>query len=125
MALQEYVGAIVLEVDGAEIEVVSCSPTEDTGRRLVRTMNRTGNAAGFTRGVTNYELSITAVIPKGGESLDWANIEGAKLTISPATEGGERVSYLDCFTTSVGRQYQVEGEARIDVRLNALRKVVE
>ncbi|MBQ1767318.1 MAG: phage tail protein [Aquincola sp.] len=125
MALQEYVGAIVLEVDGAEIEVVSCSPTEDTGRRLVRTMNRSGNAAGFTQGVTNYELSIVAVIPKTGEAVDWANIQGAKLTISPVTEGGQRVSYLDAFSTSVGRQYQVEGEARIDVRLNALRKVVE
>lgn len=125
MALQEFVGAVVMEIDGREIEVVSINPTESTGRRLVRTMNRSGNAAGFARGVTNFELRVTAVVPKNGEPVVWEEIEGAKITISPITAGGERVSYLDCFTTQVGRQYEVDNEARIDIQMNALRKVKE
>jgi len=124
MALQEFVGAIVMEVDGREIEVVSVSPTISTGRRLVRTMNRSGNAAGFARGVTNYDLRVTAVVPVNGEAIDWENIEGAKISLAPIA-GGKRVSYLDCFTTQVGRQYETDNEARIDIQMNALRKVEE
>ncbi|MGC4076288.1 MAG: phage tail protein [Rubrivivax sp.] len=124
MALQEFVGAIVMEVDGREIEVVSVNPTVSTGRRLVRTMNRSGNAAGFSRGVTNYDLRVTAVVPRDGEPLDWENIEGAKITLAPIA-GGKRVSYLDCFSTQVGRQYEVDNEARVDIQMNALRKVEE
>ena len=114
-----------MEVDGKEIEIVSMSPNEETGRRLVKTMNKTGNAAGFSRGVSMFDLSISAVIPKTGDPLDWSNIEGAKITVSPVSTGGKRVSYLDCFTTSVGRQYSAENEARIDIKMNALRKVIE
>lgn len=125
MALQEFVGAIVMEIDGREIEVVSVSPTINTGRKLVKTMNRSGNAAGFARGVTQYELRVTAVVPKDGEPIDWENIEGAKITLSPITGGGQRVSYLDCFSTQVGRQYETDNEARVDIQMNALRKVEE
>lgn len=124
MALQEFVGAIVMELDGREIEIVSLSPSEETGRRLVRTMNRSGNAAGFSKGVSMYSLAISAVVPKTGEPVDWSNIEGAKVSIVPVT-GGKRTSYLDCFTTTVGRQYTAENEARIDIQMNALRKVEE
>lgn len=30
MALEEYVGAVVVEVDGREIEAFSCSPSANT-----------------------------------------------------------------------------------------------
>ena len=40
MALEEYVGAVVVEVDGREIEAFSCSPSANTGRKPVKTMNR-------------------------------------------------------------------------------------
>ena len=124
MALQEFVGAIVMEIDGREIEIVSVNPTINTGRKLVRTMNRSGNAAGFARGVSQYELRVTAVVPVGGEPIDWENIEGAKITLAPIA-GGKRVSYLDCFSTQVGRQYETDNEARVDIQMNALRKVEE
>ena len=42
MALEEYVGAIVMEVDGQEIEVTDLKVDTNTGRKLVKTMNRTG-----------------------------------------------------------------------------------
>lgn len=124
MALQEYVGAVVMEVNGQEIEVVSISPSEDTGRKVVKTMNRSGRASGFAQGVAMFDLRLSAVIPVLGEPLDWAAIEGAKITIAPVA-GGKRTSYLDCFTISVGRSYQVDGEARIDISMSALRKVEE
>lgn len=124
MALQEFVGAIVMEVDAREIEIVSCSPRVMTGRKLVKTMNRSGHAAGFSRGVATYELSVTAVVPKTGSPVNWEDIEGAKITLSPIS-GGQRISYVDCFSLEVGHQYEADNEARIDIKLAALKKVEE
>ncbi len=124
MALQEFVGAISLEVDGREIEVSSFNLKESTGRRPVKTMNRAQQVKGFSRGIKTFDLSVTAVIPTSGAPVDWANIEGAKLTTQPVG-GGQRTSYLDCFSVECGEQYETDGEARIDVSLIALRKVKE
>lgn len=124
MTLKEYVGSISLEVDGREVEIATVSPKTNTGRRPVKTMNRLRTIAGFSRGVTTHDLRVTAVIPIGGSDVDWDNIQGAKLTIDPGN-GGKRTSYLDCFSTDVGEEYQAEGEARRDVSLVAVRKVTE
>ena len=124
MALQEYVGAISLEIDSREIEITSLNVTVQTGRKLVKTMNRKMRAKGFSRGIMTFELSISAVVPATGEPIDWANIEGAKLTVQPVG-GGKRVSYVDCFTLDVGEKYQVEGEAVQDLKLAALDRVEE
>jgi len=124
MALEEQVGAIVLEVDGQDIDVLRLSTNETTGRTLVRSMNRTGEPAGFTKGVKEYSLDLSCSIPKGGEPIDWAGIEDAKLTITPQG-GGPRTSYLGCFTTRVGRQFQAEGAAGIEISMQATRKVNE
>lgn len=124
MALKEYVGSISLEVDGREIEVATVSPSSNTGRRPVRTMNRLRTIAGFARGVQTHDLRLTVVIPIGGDSIDWDNIEGAKLTIDPG-DGGQRTSYLDCFTTEVGSEFQAEGEARRNISMVAVRKITE
>lgn len=124
MALKEFVGSISLDVDGREIDVASVSPRESTGRRPVRTMNKLRAIAGFSRGIKTFELRVTAVVPKDGSEVDWSNIEGAKLTIEPS-DGGQRTSYLDCFTTEVGAEYSVDNEARLDIQLMAVRKVEE
>jgi hypothetical protein len=124
MALQEFVGAASLEVDGKEIEVSKIGVKTVTGRRPVKTMNRDLRAKGFSRGIQTFDLSVTAVIPLTGTPVDWENIEGAKLTVQPVG-GGQRYSYLDCFSVEVGEQYQDEGEAVIDIQLIALRKVKE
>jgi len=124
MALKEYLGAVILEVDGQEVECEDFNVTIKTGRKLVKTMNRTGRPAGFAQGVQEIDIKVTAVIPADGD-LDWLAIKGAKLTIYPVIAGGQRVSYLDCFTTDVGEKYQVDGEAKRDLSLNALRRVVE
>lgn len=124
MALQEFVGAASLEVDGKEVEVSSISVKESTGRRAVKTMNRAMRVKGFSRGIVTYDLSVTAVVPLTGTPIDWANIEGAKITVQPVG-GGKRYSYLDCFTLELGEKYEVDGEAMIDIQMAALRKVQE
>ena len=124
MALQEFVGAITLEVDSREIEVTTMNVQTNTGRKPVKTMNRAMRAKGFSRGIVTYELSVTAVIPLTGTPIDWANIEGAKLTVQPVG-GGQRTTYQDCFSLDVGEKYQVDGESVIDIKLAALTKVLE
>lgn len=124
MALTEYLGAIIMEIDGQEIEIESCDATTKTGRKLVKTMNKSGRAKGFARGIAEFDLKVAAVIPLTGD-IDWGAIEGAKITIYPQTAGGKRTSYIDCFTLDVGEKYQVDGEARRDISMQALNKVIE
>lgn len=121
----EYVGAIVLYVDSQEVEVVDLSVTTKTGRKLVKTMNRKKRAAGFVAGTAEFELSLTVAMPVDGDEPDWDNLTGAKLTIFPATSGGQKTSYLGCFSTQVGEKYSVDNEARRDIAVSALDKKVE
>ncbi|MBW5285776.1 phage tail protein, partial [Burkholderia gladioli] len=125
MALEEYVGAIVLEVDGVEAEVVTVSPTSQTGKKPVRTMNRTGRVKGFAKGIESHELKITVVIPLSGDEIDWWNMEGGKLTIFPTSPGGKRVTYQDCVTIDMGDQYTADNEARRDLTVFSTRRVEE
>lgn len=124
MALEEYAGAIVLEWDGEEIDVVDFNVTSRTGTKPVKTMNRNRRVKGFASGIEEHELSVTVVIPLAGDK-DWLSMRGAKLTAYPASPGGKRESYLDCYTIEVGEKYSVENEGRRDVRMFAARKVSE
>ncbi len=81
MALQEYLGAIVMEIDGQEVEIESLDVTFKTGRKLVKTMNKTGRAKGFAKGIGEYDLKITAVIPVSVTSTGAAS----KAPRSPST----------------------------------------
>lgn len=120
----KYMGAVVLEVNGHEVEVTEFSVNNNTGRKLVKTMNSTGRAKGYCEGIETFELSMTVAMPLGDTSIDWENVVGAKLTQYPVG-GGQQISYTDCFTTEVDDQYSVDNEARISVKMNALNKVVE
>lgn len=124
MALEEFVGAVSMEVDSKEIEIAKISIKTVTGRRAVKTMNRSMRIKGFSRGITTYDLSVSAVIPLKGMPIDWANIERAKISIQ-SVGGGKRTTYQDCFTVDVGESYQVEGEAMIDLSMVAASKVIE
>lgn len=123
MALKEYQGAIVLEVDGTEVEIESLDVTEKSGRKVIKTMNRTGRPTGFSKGISEITLKVSAVIPATGD-LDWMAIQGAKISVYPVG-GGQRTSYLDCFTVELGKKYKVDGEAMQDLQMVALRKVLE
>ena len=126
MALKEYVGAVVFEVDGREFEVLDLDVKIDTGNKLVKTMNRKGKALGFCRGVKTYVINFTVAIPKEEpDDIDWEEVEGAKLTIEPIADGGQRVSYLDCVITEIGEKYDAENEARRTGTLLALDRIKE
>lgn len=122
---EKYVGLIVLEVDGREIEITKCDPKEVTGRKLVKGMNSTGRALGFAQGIVEWTISLSALVPLDGPPIDWAKIEDAKLTIYPLNKSEQRVSYLGCFTTEVGQSYTVDNEATQDIQMAALNRVVE
>ena len=114
MAIQEYVGAVVLEVDGKEIECVSVSNDSNTGYMPVKTMRRKRTISGYCMG-----------IPVDGDPLDWWKVFDAKLTIYPVSGNGKRVSYTGCCVQSVSDQYEAEGEARRDLKLFAVERVEE
>lgn len=96
MSLDEYIGAIILEVDSTEYDVESVGVDYESGRTIVKTMNRAGKAKGYANGIESWTLKITAPIPKTS-TLDLDNIIGGKLTIYPTTDDGTRESYLDSF----------------------------
>ena len=125
MAIQEFVGAVVLEVDGEEIECTSFSAKEATGRQPVKTMNRTRRTKGFTRGVGQYDITFTAVVPTDGTAVDWDAIEDAKISLVPDVAGARPTSYLGFCATEAGESYTVDNEMVVDVTGFAVRKVVE
>ena len=120
-----YAGAVIMEVNGVEVEIVSIKPTTTTGRKPVRTMNRRGKIRGYADGITEYKLSLTAAIPIDGTAVDWDNITEAKITIFPINKEDKRVTYIGCSTTECSSQYQDDGEAKIDIEMFALDKVEE
>ncbi len=120
-----YEGSCVLEVDGIEVDVTKLSVKIKTGRKLVKTMNRTGRAKGYAQGIEEITLSITAVDPKDGTVIDWKNINDAKLTKYPLNNAEKRTSYLGCFTIDVGASHSVDDETQVDIEMGALREVVE
>ncbi len=129
MALQQYVGAIMLEVDGKEIECTSFSPTITTGRTPVKTMNRSGKIAGYIPGVTEYALNIEVPV-LSAQGIKWEDITDAKLVIYPVTventnPGQGRIAYTGCVVTSVGETYKVEGEARRTIAMFAADMIEE
>ncbi|MDK4527099.1 phage tail protein [Kingella kingae] len=120
-----YAGAIIMEVNGRDVEIISLKPQTTTGRKPVKTMNRQGRVMGYADGVTEHKLSVTAAIPINGTEIDWDNITRAKITIYPINKEERRVSYIDCFTTECSEQYEADNEAKIDIEMIALHKIWE
>ena len=120
----KFVGQIVLEINGSEYEVTSFEPTTKTGRKPVKTMNRTGRATGTAKGIEEHELRISVAIPKNGEP-DWRALVDAKLTAYPQDGGGLRETWTGVSLIEVGSKYQVEGEATRDLTCVALNYYTE
>jgi hypothetical protein len=74
--------------------------------------------------VETWELSVTAAIPKD-DKRDWGALEGAKVTVYPVGDEGNRTSYLDCFSIDDGEDYSTDNEGRVKVSLVALDKAEE
>ncbi|SMG62064.1 phage tail protein [Cedecea sp. NFIX57] len=119
-----YIGPIVLEVNGTEIEVTRVSPTVDTGRKLVKTMNSTGRARGHVNGIATYNLTLEAVKPKG-RTFIWENIVDAKLTLFPEDGDDKTITYQNFTVQTVGDEYNVDNEARVSITGFALNRIEE
>jgi len=117
---QEFVGAVVLEWDGQEIECASVSSDIATGKRLVKTMNRKGRAKGHALGVPDFKLSVEVPIPTDGSEPDWLKIENAKLTIVPIDGVGLREVFTGCEIETVSSKYAVDGAAMRTLSITAL-----
>lgn len=118
--MSEYVGAVVLEWDGQEIECASLSTDVSTGKRVVKTMNSKGRAAGHAKGVPEFKLSVEVPIPTDGSEPDWMEIEAAKLTVVPVDGIGQREVFTGCEIETMSSKYQVEGAAMRTLTMTAL-----
>lgn len=120
-----YVGAIVMDVNGREVEVVSVDPKANTGRQAVVTMNSKGRALGTSKGVRKYDLTVVVAIPLDGDDMEWEDIDDARITIRPENRAEKRTSYLGCATVEVGESYKIEGTAVRNLTMVALDKIKE
>lgn len=122
----EYVGPIVLEVNGMEIEVTRVNPTVDTGRKLVKTMNSTGRARGHVNGIATYNLTVEAVKPKG-RTIIWENITDGKLSLYPEDDrsSDKTITYQNFTVQTVSDEYNVDNEARVTITGFALNRIEE
>ena len=118
--MSEFVGAVVLEWDGQEIECASVSSDISTGKRLVKTMNSKQRAKGHAKGIPDFKLSVEVPIPTDGSEPDWLSIEGAKLTIVPVDVIGQREVFTGCEIETMSSKYQVEGAAMRTLSITAL-----
>ena len=121
----EYIGSVTLYLDAAEVEITKIDVKDSTGRKPVKTMNRSRRTKGFTRGVGQYDITATAVMPTDGTAINWGSIEDAKISLVPDVPDAKPTSYLGFCVTEVGESYTVDNEMVIDITGFAIRKVLE
>ncbi|KPA91397.1 hypothetical protein PF66_02280 [Pseudomonas asplenii] len=119
-----YVGQIVLSINGQDYDVKSLDHSLKTGRTVVKTMNRTGRPKGTAKGMEDHELRVSVAIPKTGEP-NWRAMLDAKITIEPVDGGGQRETWTGVALMEMGSKYQLEGEATRDLTLSALNYYME
>lgn len=121
----EYIGSVTLYLDAAEVEITKIDVKDSTGRKPVKTMNRSRRTKGFTRGVGQYDITATAVMPTDGTAINWGSIEDTKISLMPNVPGAKPTSYLGFCVTEVGESYTVDNEMVIDITGFAIRNVLE
>ena len=119
-----YVGQIMLTLNGEDYEIKSLDATFRSGRTVVKTMNRQRRPLGTAAGVDDHELRISVAIPKNGEP-NWRAMTDAKITIEPVDGGGQRETWTGVALVEMGSKYQLEGEATRDLTLSALNYYTE
>lgn len=123
-AENEVVGVIVLTVGGVEYDCASVTVNTQHSWKPVNTMNRDMRVRKKARSNKSWTLSVSVVIPDGADTISWADLSDARVTIESA-EGGHRETYIDCSATDSSESYSIEGETRRDVNMFALNHVEE
>lgn len=111
---EEAVATIVMSVDGLDYDCSSFSAQKTTGRKIFPTMNREQRNKFKGSGNRAYSWSCSVVIPNKKDSVDWDNLDDARIAIE-SPDGNYRETYLDCSTTEVSDSYSVDGETRRDL----------
>lgn len=115
----DAVTTIVMSVDGAEYDCTKFSSTKNTGAKRIPTMNRELKAKYKSKGIRLYDLTCTVVIPEGKDTVDWDNLEDARISIESPT-GGFRETYTDCNVITASDSYDVNGDTLRDLTLFAM-----
>ncbi|ENX48762.1 MULTISPECIES: hypothetical protein [Acinetobacter] len=120
---EKAVGTIVLSVNGDEYDCVSCSPKTETGKKPVKTMNRSRKVTHTTDGIETHALDVVVIIPDG-KDINWLEVEDARISIE-SLSGKFRETFIDCTTQSMSDSYEVDGETRRSLTMFALDKLGE
>jgi hypothetical protein len=116
----DYVGEIQMEINGKEVDIVSFDDTFKSGKKAVRTMNKTRRAKGSTRGSETYEWKITAPAQLVG-GYKWRSMIDARIVIYPVDTPAARTTYFDSNVTDVGKKYSLDNEMVQDISGYSLR----
>lgn len=111
---EEAVGTIVLSVDGQEYDCATFSATKNTGKKPIATMNRQQRVKFTSKGIKTFELSWSVVIPDGKDTIEWDELDDARISVESPT-GNFRETYIDCNVITVSDAYDVNGESRRDL----------
>ena len=116
---EQAVGSIVMSVDGQDYDCAKFSAKKTTGNKRIATMNRKMKVKYKSKGVTLYDLTCSVVIPNGKDTVDWDNIEDARISIE-SPDGGFRETYTDCEVLDISDSYDVNGETMRDLTMFAM-----
>lgn len=113
------VGSIVMSFNGLDYDVSRLGTSITTGNRPIATMNRQQRVKYKSKGITTYELTATVVIPDGKDTVQWLQVDDARISIE-SPSGNYRETFIDCNVTSVGATYDLNGETVRELQLFCL-----
>ncbi|EXS24376.1 hypothetical protein J658_1249 [Acinetobacter baumannii 573719] len=116
---EDAVGSIVMSFNGLDYDVSRLGTSITTGNRPIATMNRQQRVKYKARGITTYELTATVVIPDGKDTVQWLQVDDARISIE-SPSGNYRETFIDCNVTSVGATYDMNGETVRELQLFCL-----
>ncbi|WP_109114549.1 hypothetical protein [Acinetobacter baumannii] len=116
---EEAVGSIVMSFNGLDYDVSRLGTSITTGNRPIPTMNRQQRVKYKSRGITTYELTATVVIPDGKDTVQWLQVDDARISIE-SPSGNYRETFIGCNVTSVGATYDMNGETVRELQLFCL-----
>lgn len=119
-----HVGRIILTINGLpRATAKSVNPRTRTNRKAIIGMSPTGLPIGTVEGTPEFSIEAEFYIPKIGLDVDWDNLSGAVLTVSPRDGIGPTTLYTGVFCEEVGETYSENDAAVRRVTLGALAKV--
>lgn len=89
----------------------------------VKTMNRRRRAIGRTRGIPEFEYTLTVAQLKGTPEVDWVGLQSSGeefLFVYEEAVDGRRYSLVSCTVDDVSKPFKESGETYFSVKCTAL-----